>query len=385
MEILLALTCVASPTATIGVAPTVDVAPTIDVAPATSSVWLDGHRGVLDASAEPPQLRLLALGHNHLDVAIEAIEIGVLFAAEAKTLGTADLARLYQPEEALKRDSARGVDGSTMGEARIGASRQWVDVRIEPGAEAVIALSLTPQSNDPEPATWVTHVLGYRLAEVNTDVLFGLLHTDVFSDEVAAVHTLGLTDASRKSQVRSRFGQQTDLITGLITAATAKPKADPDFQDALDRVFAIRALGVLGGNEARTALESLLASSVLDPLDEPLLVVSIARLRNTPLEAPLAFAVPVQARRMRDVVTAALDDAAGRQPAATPAADETDSHSTQLNDTAPGPSGVPVPDVGSSESGPTDGHSRLGNLAFGALALAIVLLAVAVFNRRRKG
>lgn len=369
MTILLALLCIT----TTG----------IEAPPNTSSVWLDGHRGVFDASAEPSVLRLRALGHNHLNVPIEAVEIGVLFASEPQTLVNADLSRLYQPQAALQRDNARGVDTRT-DKNHIGALRQWVDVRIEPKGEAVISLNFAPRPGDPEPATWVTHVLGYRLAEIDFDLLTALLHTDLFIDEVAVVETLALIDTTRKDRVRSRWGTRSDLITTLITAATAPPAANPNFQDALDRVFAIRALGVLGGGKARTALESLLTDSVLDPLDEPLLVVSIARLRNTPLEAPLAFAVPRQAKRMRDVVTAALDDVVGRKPAAAPTHGESVVHQDSpgpVTADAPGPVTADALQPVNEEK---DGHSKINNFALGGFALSVVLLGIAVFYIQRR-
>ena len=66
---------------------------------------------------------------------------------------------------------------------------------------------------DPEPLAWLTHVLGYRLADFDVPLLSELVSSDVFADEVAVVRTLGLAgDVARKRAVRQRWGARTELV-----------------------------------------------------------------------------------------------------------------------------------------------------------------------------
>ena len=257
-------------------------------------VTLEGQRGELDMAGERPRLRFHVLAHNLNRVAVDAVEVGVLFAAREEALTGVDPGTLY-------RNGA--------GNAEIGVVRQRVDVTVGASGRAALEVVVEPRSGQPDPQVFRTHVLAYHLADVTAPALLALLGTPAGADELAAVETLGLIGtAEEKSAVRARWGGVPGLAAGLATAAREALPPKPGFADALKRVYALRALGVLGGDIAKRTLTELSKSPELAPLDEALLVLLSARLSGSTLEAPVAFAVPVAARRMSDVVVAALAD-----------------------------------------------------------------------------
>ena len=266
-------------------------------------VTLEGQRGELDMAGERPRLRFHVLAHNLNRVAVDAVEVGVLFAAREEALTGVDPGTLYRngagnaeiPRPELVQPAGTFVQESLQQLRRSG--------------RAALEVVVEPRSGQPDPQVFRTHVLAYHLADVTAPALLALLGTPAGADELAAVETLGLIGtAEEKSAVRARWGGVPGLAAGLATAAREALPPKPGFADALKRVYALRALGVLGGDIAKRTLTELSKSPELAPLDEALLVLLSARLSGSTLEAPVAFAVPVAARRMSDVVVAALAD-----------------------------------------------------------------------------
>jgi hypothetical protein len=315
-------------------------------------VWLDGHRAALDLSRDRPELVFWARAHSDLPVQLEAIEVGILFARKQQDFETAGVAELYSGRS--RQD----------GDRRVGVVRTWVEIDLAGGGEQPLRVEAALAAGDPEPAAWVAHVLGYRLADVNVALLRELVSTHVLADEAAVVETLALAGgAERKHAVRQRWGGRTDLTRNLVELAQAPLPDTVGIQVAIERVMAVRALGVLGGDVAEEALRALLAAPRQDRLSESLVVMGIARLRS-PLEAPMAGALPPQAVRLADVVAAAQGDLPGWEVARSEA------------------SGVPV----EPGAGPDAGATRTPAWALVAFA-GVVMTAVAgglLLLRRRR-
>jgi hypothetical protein len=191
----------------------------------------------------------------------------------------------------------------------------------------------------------VAHVLGYRLADANVALLRELVGTRVLADEAAVVETLALAGgAEHKHAVRQRWGSRRDLTRDLAELAQAPLPDTAGIQVAIERVMAVRALGVLGGDVAEEALGALLTDPQQDRLSESLVVMGIARLQS-PLEAPMAGALPPQALRMADLVVAAQGDLRGweiPEPVAPGEPAEVEAETGRNAGAAPPPAWVPV-------------------------------------------
>ncbi len=261
-------------------------------------VTLHGHRGELDVSTGTPQLRFELKAQNNLPVPVREIEVGILFAGAEAALKDIDAGKLYQSEAQAGR--------------QVGALRVHVAVELPAQGEAPVVIHRPLAAGEPEPRAFRTHVLGYRLAALSAPLLLELLASEVAADEVAVVDTLALAGtAAEKRTARKQWAQTPNLVAALVEQAGADPGSAPSHALTLRRVFAVRALGVLGGEQALSALKGLLRDPRLNAFDEPLQVLRVARVVGSPLETPMAYAVPPHAHRMHDVVAAALDDAVG--------------------------------------------------------------------------
>jgi hypothetical protein len=237
------------------------------------------------------------------------VEIGALYAESPADIETADAGSLYR-------------DGPS---ARVGMLRTRSPVELAAGREVPVILRATFAGEEvtPKPRTFVTHLLGYRLRDVEGSLLFSLVGTDVAADEAAAVRTFGLVGGDGgKRTARQRFGDDDELVRFVAEHVRAPIPASPPQREANLRVYAVLALGVLGGEVASAALSELAARVDLARFDEPLQVIRVARVLGSDIENALAYAIPVDARRMSDVVAHAQQDLAGWPEVAAPIAAE---------------------------------------------------------------
>ncbi|MEE8409450.1 MAG: hypothetical protein V3T05_07590 [Myxococcota bacterium] len=262
----------------------------------TARVLLDGQRGELDLEADPPRLQFSVLARSTLDVPVDMVEVGVLYAGDQATLRDVDPGAAYrgkQPEPHA-----------------VGMVRRRFDVSLLPGKEIPLQLDIPLQPHGPEAIVFRTHVLSYRLAAAPPALLFELLGTEAAADEAAVVETLALAgDPAARRAARRRWGNDNVLKAALAAKLSEEVGEDAGHDQTMAWVFAVRGLGVIGGELAVATLQPLLADVRLRAFDEELQVLRIARMLGSRLETPLAFAIPPEARRMQDVVTAALTDA----------------------------------------------------------------------------
>lgn len=266
-----------------------------DMVPA--AVTLTGQRVALDAVTG--HLTVSVNVTNELDVALTAVEVGWLLAPDAATLARIDdPGVLFLAEDDPKRTKAP---------AGVTALRRIVDVAVPPrgSAPAVFTVPLTSATPD----VYRTYILNYALAGGNLPLMLRLLHGSAAADERAAVTFFGIASpAGERLAARARL--DAERWTAELEARTSAPVSQrPSASELHERVFLVRAMGVVGGPRAAEVLASLRDRADLASFDELLRVVLIDRLRGTRLETPLAFAVPTSARSFRDVVDAALQDA----------------------------------------------------------------------------
>lgn len=259
-------------------------------------VVLSGQRGRADFEANPPVLSLSVLARNTLGLPIDRVTVGLLFAAEQSALAEVGPATLYRSPPKPPAD--------------VGAFWREVETQIPPGAEVPLAVEVQLAEGYPDPRVFSTHILSYRLAAVTSDVLFDLIETEVPADELAVVETLALAgDARAKREARAKWGRDAALTAGLVARLQQPVKGTADLDTTMAWILAVRALGVLGGPAAEATLEELLDDPRLPAFDDELQVVRAARAGHSRLEVPLAYAIPETARRMHDVISAALADA----------------------------------------------------------------------------
>lgn len=247
-----------------------------------------------------PRLKMTLQVANHLPFAVRRLQVGVLYAASPEALRGRDPGALYK----------HGADTG------IGVLHAEVDVQVPAQGGTVATFIATTETTAAQsiPAAYVTHVLGYMLDDADAPTLLRLQGGMVAADAVAACNTLAITGTSEaKRAARQRFGHDAALAQGLIDVVAAPAPPKPSQAETFRRVYAIRALGVLGSEAAGTALRTL-ASTDLSAWDEPLQVLRIARISGSPWETPLAYALPDRTRRMVDVVNAAVDDAVALPP-----------------------------------------------------------------------
>ncbi|MBI5511839.1 MAG: hypothetical protein HY903_24045 [Deltaproteobacteria bacterium] len=333
--------------------------------PVSARLTLEGQRGVLDLSAASPQLRFELLAKSSLPVVVDEVEVGVLFAADEAALEKADPAGLY---------AGGGAGG------QVGVVRQRVSTRLAPAGRAALAVLVPSAASTPEPKVFRTHVLGYHLADLSLPLLLELLQAPSAADERAAVEALALAaPAVDKLAVRERFSLQPQLRLDLLALVQQPVPMTPIDREVRARAFAIAALGVLGGDAVVPVLQRLLRAPELAREDDAFAALLIDRLSGSALERPLAYAMPVTARRMADLVAAALDDALGPKDGPQP------QPSSAVEEAGPSiaaarPGGLEVVAL------PTSGGSRdpatLGGV--GAVVLVCAALGTLVWRRARR-
>jgi hypothetical protein len=329
-----------------------------------SGLTLDGQRGELDVSGKQPRLRFSVLAKNKLPVAIERIRVGVIYAEDGEILRKLDAAQVYKNKD--------------QGGTAYGVVDQEVAAVVGAGGEVEVHLEVPVREGGPSPRSFVTYVLGYTLGAVHAPVLLDLLGTDAASDELAAVTALALTGAPfEQLAVRQRLHERQDLLIDFVAEVTRTVPERPSERDTLRRVFAVRALGVLGGADARAALARLREESTLSRFDEPLQVLRIARLVGSRLETPLAFAVPAAANTMADLVGTAMADV--DELAKAPAKTETDSEPPPAEQVPDAPAALDTAAV----IEPRPSTALLPALATAVLTFGLVAAGLLVWQRRR--
>lgn len=263
-----------------------------------AAVTLSGQRVRL--TPETHELAVDVTVHNDLGVALNAVDVGWLLAGEAKELeNVRDPGPLY-----LDSDDPKYVLPSP----GVMVVRRVVAVTVPPHGSAVASLIVDGGAGTP--AVYRTHVLGYTLADASLGLLLRLLHGSAAADEKAAVDFFGLAgDAQARLTARRRLNAVSEWVDELTPRVIAPVPQHPTVSEAHERIYAVRALGVVGGPRAEVVLAQLRDRSDSALLDDLVRVALIDRLRGTRLETPLAFAVPPAARAMRDIVDTALADA----------------------------------------------------------------------------
>ena len=269
----------------------------VRAAPVPAAVTLVGQRVALDETKG--ELTVEVTVQNHLDAALTSVEVGWLLAASADALAAVtDPGALY-----LAADDPKLVKPPP----GVVVLRRTVDVAVKARASAPASFKI-PLAG-PIPEVYRTHILGYALADARLPLLLRLLGGSAAADERAAVGFFALAGTARERlAARARLDVQRwldELEPRLAAAVPERPAAT----ELHERLFDVRAVGVLGGERAEQLLTSLRDRGDIAAFDELLRVVLIDRLRGTRLETPLAFAVPPTARSFRDVVDAALEDA----------------------------------------------------------------------------
>jgi hypothetical protein len=282
---------------------------TVDAQTSMGAVRLTQQRIKIEHTNTDVMLHFSGQVTNTLSVALRSLRLGILLAADEPMLRQADAAALY-------RQLPTTLD------ARVRAIDQIVAVSIPAQADKAIEFRVMLDASQPSPQAFATHVLGYDLDDISADVLFELLATQTAADELAAVQALELNgDAVARLQARRRWaGRQAQVAPALVAELNRAIAARPSESETFRRIFAVRAVGVLGADGGERALRDLLRHPDLDRFDEPLQVLRIARAAGAPLETPLAFALASRSQRMVDVVAAGLSDCVGLENEDTQAA-----------------------------------------------------------------
>lgn len=253
--------------------------------PSESAVELLSPEGELHDEPGRRELHLRARVKSRFG--LSQVEVGVLYAAEAATLSGITPGSAYREPP-----------------ANVGMIRQTVLLRsTQPGIEDISFVA--PASGRVAAKVFVYHVLNYRLAEPNVDVLLSLLATQSAADEAAAVGTFALADPPADRLAKRKAWQTHSELVGLCNAAVAEVPLRPSETETFARVFVIRALGVLAPPCAEASLKTLAAMPTLVRMNEPMQVLRVARLLGSALETPLAYALPVDVNTMPELVNAA--------------------------------------------------------------------------------
>lgn len=331
------------------------------------TVELGGHRARFTTEEGAPRLVLDVEVINRHVVPVSHVEVGLLAADSDSALERArELGQTYL-------DAKRARDGVT-------ALRGVADAQLGPGDTKRATLTFEWPNDAPEPQAFVTHVLGYQLVGPALPLLLSMLATDRPADERAALGVFGLMeDAVEQAQARARLAGDATLAAGLIERARRVPSEAPTQQDAFESAFVLLALGVLGGTEALAALEHVGATDAFERLTEPYQVLRAARLTGNRLETPLAFALPVEARSIRELARI-IGTASPRLPerAARALADR----KAQLQPT--GDAAVPLRDQSDSADARVETVTSRVPWVLGAGAVAAGLVAAWVWMRRRE-
>ena len=186
------------------------------------------------------------------------------------------------------------------------------DAPLNLAPQAVITSNLTVPMDAPvtfSPKVFLTHVLAYHLSDVDVTTLLELVNSSASVDQVAACEAFALLgDPNAKAAARQRWSKKDTLRRELTEVLQRPAPAAPEQADTFGRIYAARALGVLGGAEAYEILNNLAQDPNLSQFDAPLQVLQRARQGATPQRVPLAFAIPADATSFAAVVQAALAD-----------------------------------------------------------------------------
>jgi len=264
-----------------------------------AGVSLLSERAEVDTNAVPAELVLHLRAENHLPVAVSELDIGVLYAATQQELAKARPEALYgRPDEVAYASGTVGV------------VRRRIKTQVQSNSDARLEIRAALPPGTPLPQAIGVHILGYSTVSLDAALLFAALRTHAAADEVAAVGALALTSGpTEKLAARARLASQADLVADIAARALDPVWGEPSQSDALERVYAVRALGVLSGERARQALRALRDRAELTRFDTAVQGLAVARLVGSPLTTPVAFAVPAEADGMAAVVEAALADA----------------------------------------------------------------------------
>jgi hypothetical protein len=267
-----------------------------------AGVVLAGSRAELDARTQPLVVKLSLQAKNRLAVDVDEVEVGVLYAETQEDLSRIDPSSLYR------------TNGDANG--RVGVAKKRVAVSLASQGQTTLLVLLPLGPKEAVPGAFALHVLGYRLAEISAKVLVGLLHTGAAADEVAAMATLAMSGAlSDRLAIRARWSGRAEVIEELAAKVLAPVAPSPEQAEINERVYAIRAIGILGGARAKDTLTSLAGRADLKNLDNGVQNLAVAQVVGSRLLTPVAFAVPADATTAAAVVDAALADLNSPAPA----------------------------------------------------------------------
>lgn len=346
----------------------------------------------VQVEAEGRTLTVEATVENGLEVPLTSVDVGWLLAdAPARLEAIADPASLY-----LDKDDPKHAEPPP----GVVVVRDAVEVLVPAKGRAVARL--TTQVAADAPAVYRTHVLGYVLADASAELALRLIRGTSASDERAAVDFAGIAGADK---ARARRALRSAGWLPALTRVVSTPATPPTPAILHDRIFAIRALGIVGGSEALDVLVPLRDCADMAAFDELLRFMLIDRLRGNRLETPLAFAIPTTARKMSDLFDAAINDAKSdfadappsprtQVPPGSPAALSQSTplppgSSTALSPGTPSPPGMP-PSTGALTLPGEDVRANppaarpLGMRVVGWTACAIAFIVSYLALRRRK-
>ncbi|MBN1962198.1 MAG: hypothetical protein JW841_14775 [Deltaproteobacteria bacterium] len=249
--------------------------------------------------------------HNNLTVAISRVHIGMLVTEKSKTLEQINPAILYNHlannDEQNKMIKNLSIDSNEISFAVI---KQTLQVTIEAESDVLIEFIVKQMQNELKPAAYVMHVLSFEFANISVPLLLKLLESQAVADEIAAIQAFGLQGTAKvRLKARHHWAEISDqLLPEFIAQLRNEISARPSESETFRWIFAIRALGVLGGSSAEQVLRDLLRIKELDRFDEPLQVLRIAKVRGNLYNAPLAFMLNSNTKRMIDIVAVGLSD-----------------------------------------------------------------------------
>ena len=251
----------------------VDVQERVTLVAPRGEIQNQGHRAIVTIRGEVT---------NRLPVAIDRVEIGVVFGESDEALRAVEPSLLYS--ESLPDRSGVG-----------GLVREGL-LRVEPGMTVPFVVSVDIGTPSWPVESFGVHLLGYGLRDITAEVVLALVGGPAVADEVAALRAFGLTESlSDQYRARKRWASKSELIDGLRTALLRSVEVRPSQFDVARRAYAALALGVLGPEASEGAFKRGSTLKGIERLDEVYQVLRIARLSGSAVTTPLAQALPAQA------------------------------------------------------------------------------------------
>ena len=251
-------------------------------------------RANLDPNGQ--QLHATMTLQSRMPIAVQGVRLGFLLAESDAALKGIDVDKVYDEAPA----DGRAIKAVPYDAAMNLPPQATVTTNLSVPMDAAVTFS---------PKVFLTHVLGYHLSDVDASTLLELVNSTASADQVAACEALALLgDPNAKAAARQRWGKKDGLRQEFIEVLKQPAPAAPEKMDTFRRLYAVRALGVLGGPEAYEALSALAQDPDVGQFDSPLQVLQRARQESTPQRVPLAFAIPADATTFAAVVQAALLD-----------------------------------------------------------------------------